>query len=186
MMRSLAALLLLLTLAACSGAASTAPPSAGPTPAPTTIATVEDAAARVIEVYPAFEGIGPKDPNIIGGCCWWEGTETGDGFTVTFEVGWGDCLSGCIDRHRWTYAVSSDGAVTLIEESGSPVPSGLPGAGGGTGGGTRRVRRRRGGGIPRAAPASRAAPWPARRARSCRTTTRRAMTARWPASRSSS
>jgi len=132
-MRSLAALLLLLTLAACSGAASTAPPSTGPTPAPTTIATIEDAAARVIEVYPAFEGIGPQDPSIIGGCCWWEGTETSDGFTVTFEVGWGDCPSGCIDRHSWTYAVSRDGAVTLTDESGSPVPSGLPGADGGTG-----------------------------------------------------
>jgi hypothetical protein len=134
MMRLLAALLLLLTLAACSGAASTPPPSTSFTPAPTTIDTVEDAAARVIEVYPAFEGIGPKDPDIIGGCCWWEGTETGDGFTVTFEVGWGDCQSGCIDRHSWTYAVSRDGAVTLIEESGSPVPSGVPGAGGGSDG----------------------------------------------------
>ena len=135
MMRSLAALLLLLTLAACSGAASTAQPSTGPTPAPTTIATVEDAAARVIALYPEFEGIGPKDPNIIGGCCWWEGTETGDGFSVTLEVGWGDCPAGCIERHRWTYGVSVDGAVTLIEESGAPVPSGLPGAGDGTGGG---------------------------------------------------
>ena len=64
---------------------------------------------------------------MIGGCCFWEGAETGDGFTVTFEVGWGDCPSGCIDRHRWTYAVSRDGAVTLLDESGSPVPSGRAG-----------------------------------------------------------
>jgi hypothetical protein len=135
MKRSLAALLLLLALTACSGAASTAPPTIGPSAAPTTIATIEDAVGRVVEENPAFEGIGPNDPDIIGGCCWWDGTETGDGFSVTFEVGWGDCPSGCIDRHRWTYTVSRDGAVALIDESGSPVPSGLPGAGDGTGDG---------------------------------------------------
>jgi hypothetical protein len=134
MTRSIAALLLLLTLVACSSAAASAPPPTGPTPAPTTIATIEDAAARVVQLNPTFEGIGPKDPDLIGGCCWWEGTETEDGFTVTFEVGWGDCPSGCIDRHRWTYAVSREGTVTLVDESGSPVPSGLPGAGAGGGG----------------------------------------------------
>jgi Carboxypeptidase regulatory-like domain len=138
MTRSLAALLLLLSLAGCAGAGSTAPPGSPPqpTPAPTTIASVEDAAARVVEQYPTFAGIGPTDPNMIGGCCSWQGTETEDGYLVTFEVGWGDCPSGCIDRHAWTFAVTRDGKVTLVDDRGSPVPSGMPGSdvGGGTGG----------------------------------------------------
>lgn len=100
-----------------------------------TIGSGEQAAARVVEVAPYLEGIGPKDPNLIGGCCFWEATTTADGFDVVFEVGWGDCPSGCIERHRWTYSVSRDGAVTLISESGPPTPSGVPGASGGNTGG---------------------------------------------------
>jgi hypothetical protein len=143
MTRTLAALLLSLTLVACSGAASTAQPSSvpgEPTPAPTTIASLEDAADRVIEQYPTFSGIGPADPNLIGGCCSWQGVETEEGYAVTFEVGWGDCPAGCIDRHAWTFSVTRDGAVTLVDDRGSPVPSGMPGsdigAGGGSGGST--------------------------------------------------
>ena len=95
------------------------------------------AARPSVEVVPGFAGIGPKDPNIIGGCCFWEAVQSSDGHDVTFEVGWGDCQSGCIERHRWTYSVSSNGAVTLVAESGEPVPSGVPGPGGGSpGGGT--------------------------------------------------
>jgi Carboxypeptidase regulatory-like domain len=126
-----------LLLAACAGAAST-PPPASSTPAPTTIASVEDAAARVIELNPGLSGIGPEDPTMIGSCCSWTGSETGDGYTVTFEVGWGDCPAGCIDSHQWTFAVSPTGAVTLLSEEGSsPIPSGVPGHGvGGEGGGT--------------------------------------------------
>jgi hypothetical protein len=141
MVRLLGTFLLTFLVAACSGAASTTAPSpssppADPTPAPTTVATVEEAAARVIELYPTFDGIGPTDPNVIGGCCSWQGSETGDGFTVVFEVGWGDCPAGCIDRHAWTFAVARDGAVTLLDDAGSPVPSGMPGSGVGAGGGS--------------------------------------------------
>ncbi|HET9346944.1 MAG TPA: carboxypeptidase-like regulatory domain-containing protein [Candidatus Limnocylindrales bacterium] len=146
MKRSIAALLLLFGLFGCAGAASTAAPSSpgAPTPAPTTIASVEEAAARVVGVYPTLSGIGPADPDLIGGCCSWQGTETDDGYAVTFEVGWGDCPAGCIDRHAWTFAVTRDGAVTLVDDRGSPVPSGMPGSdigagssgsGGSTGGG---------------------------------------------------
>jgi hypothetical protein len=118
------------------GATSSAAPSTRgvPTPAPTTIATVQEAAARVIELYPTFEGIGPKDTNLIGGCCSWDGAQTGDGFSVIFEVGWGDCPAGCIDRHAWTFAVARDGGVALLEDAGSPVPSGMPGSDVGAGG----------------------------------------------------
>ena len=110
------------------------PAAADPSTPTVTITTPEHAAARVVEVVPGFAGIGLKDPDIIGGCCFWEALQTADGFDVTFEVGWGDCQAGCIERHRWTYGVSSNGAVTLLTETGDPVPSGVPGPGGGGGG----------------------------------------------------
>jgi hypothetical protein len=121
-----------LAVVACSGgAASSSPPSSSPSPSTKAITTPEQAAARVAEVAPSFEGIGTKDPDMIGACCFWEATETADGFEVAFEVGWGDCPAGCIDRHRWTYSVSREGAVTLTSQSGPPVPPGIPGSGGG-------------------------------------------------------
>ena len=38
------------------------------------------------------------------------------------RVGWGDCPAGCINEHRWTYAVQPDGSVVVQAESGQPVP----------------------------------------------------------------
>jgi hypothetical protein len=125
----------ILTVACASGAASSSGPNVTPGPTALAVSTPAEAAARVADVARSLEGIGPKDPDMIGGCCFWEARQTADGFDVTFEVGWGDCPAGCIDRHRWNYSVSRDGAVTLVSESGSPVPSGVPGAGGGTTGG---------------------------------------------------
>jgi carboxypeptidase family protein len=152
MTRSIPAVLLLIAaalLVGCAGAASTqAPPPSSPTLAPRTITSVEDAAARVQEVHPELAGIGPKDPDVIGGCCFWEGSPAGDGYTVRFEVGWGDCPSGCIDRHSWTFAVSSDGAVELIDEQGPPVPDGVPGAGLDAGGGSSGGGSGGSGGLP--------------------------------------
>jgi hypothetical protein len=144
MKRILSLLLPILLLVACSSAGSTAPPSGSPGGAGRQVTSVEDAAARVIEVNPSLAGVGPKDPNMIGACCWYTGSETGDGFMVTFHVGWGDCPAGCINRHSWTFAVSKDGTVTMTEEQGPPVPPGTPGSdiksgaggsGGTTGGG---------------------------------------------------
>jgi hypothetical protein len=132
----------ILLVAACSSAASTPAPSGAAGGRPVT--SIEDAAARVIEVYPSLEGVGPKNPNMIGACCWWTGSESADGYSIVFQVGWGDCPSGCINNHTWTFAVSKDGAVTIVSESGQPVPPGTPGSGiksagagssGGTGGG---------------------------------------------------
>ena len=136
MKRILPLLLPILILAACSSGASTPAPSGSAALAPRPVTSVEDAAARVIEAYPSLAGVGPKKPNVIGACCWWAGSETADGYSVTFQVGWGDCPSGCINNHTWTFAVSEDGAVTITAESGQPVLPGTPGAGIGSGGGS--------------------------------------------------
>jgi hypothetical protein len=110
------------------GPDSSSSPSSGsnssPSLQPVEIQSPEEAAARVVEIAPEFAGIGPKDPDLIGACCFWEATPTADGYEVVFEVGSGDCQAGCIDRQRWTYSVSRDGAVELISESGSPAPGG--------------------------------------------------------------
>jgi hypothetical protein len=102
--------------------------------APASLTSPAAAAARVQDVVPGLVGIGEKQPDAIGACCFWEAERSATGYRVTFEVGWGDCPSGCIDRHRWTYDVSADGAVQLAEESGPAVPSGVPGSGVGSGG----------------------------------------------------
>ena len=52
-------------------------------------------------------------------------------FIVSVTVGWGDCQSGCIDKHTWQYAVAPDGTVTLQSEAGPEPPSdAFPDAGG--------------------------------------------------------
>ncbi|HEY3334923.1 MAG TPA: hypothetical protein VGK16_06745 [Candidatus Limnocylindrales bacterium] len=108
-------------------------PGAAPTPAASTIpetTTAEAAAAAVAARSPLFDGIGPKDPDAIGASAWWtavpfDGTTPPSAWTVTYEVGWGDCQAGCIDRHTWTYLVERDGTVTLQQETGSPLPDDL-------------------------------------------------------------
>ncbi len=132
----LAAATLAVIVGGCAGgAASTSTPSPSPSALPVPVNTPEGAAARVAEVVPELAGIGPKDPNLIGGCCFWEAVQTADGFEVTYEVGWGDCQAGCIERHHWTYSVSRDAVVTLLSQTGPPIPSGAPGPGGGSTGG---------------------------------------------------
>jgi hypothetical protein len=136
--RSAAFLPALLLVAACTGAtASSSPSQAAATPsaqasssaaasAPSGEApgTPEEAAALVIAQNQDFLGFGAKNPDAIGQCCWWEVTQTSEGYRVLVHAGWGDCPSGCIENHEWVYAVSSAGEVELLEESGDPVPAG--------------------------------------------------------------
>lgn len=112
--------LLLVLLAACSAGSS----GGTPTPAGTVVTTPEQAVARVVAEYPRFAGIRERDPQLIGQSHWYEVTPaSGVGaFIVTMRIGWGDCPAGCIDEHRWMYAVGSDGTVTLQDETGSEVP----------------------------------------------------------------
>lgn len=107
-----------------SGASSSPDSNSTPSLRAVEIQSPGEAAARVVEIAPELAGIGPKDPDLIGACCFWEATPTANGYEVMFEVGSGDCQAGCIDRQRWTYSVSRDGNVELTSESGSPAPGG--------------------------------------------------------------
>jgi hypothetical protein len=102
------------------GASSSSPviPATGP------VSTPDEAAARVIAENPRFEGIGARDPDLIGGCCWYEATAVPGGFQVVVTIGWGDCPSGCINEHVWTFAVTPAGEVGLIGEKGEELPPG--------------------------------------------------------------
>lgn len=95
---------------------------------PSQAATAVDAEAAIALAAaqePLFAGIAPRDPEIIGQAAWSEVTETEDGWRVVFRIGWGDCPSGCIDEHVWTYQVTPTGEVTPIDETGSPLPPDL-------------------------------------------------------------
>jgi hypothetical protein len=120
-------------LAACSaGAASPSPsgdPSATASQAPSsgTVSSGEEAVALVLASDERFAGIGPLNPDVIGQSAWYTVDPVSDGWTVVVTIGWGDCPAGCIEKHTWTYAVTTGGQVTLMAESGSEVPADLPG-----------------------------------------------------------
>ena len=80
--------------------------------------------AAVVIAQPQFGGIQRHDPSLIGQSRWWDARPaSGVGaFVVTVSVGWGDCPAGCIDTHAWTFAVTPDGAVRLLSETGAAVP----------------------------------------------------------------
>jgi hypothetical protein len=123
-------LTVLLVLAACS-AGGGPPASPSPSPAGPIVTSPEEAAARVQAEHPEFAGLGPLDPDLIGACCWSEAKAVDGGYQVVFTVGWGDCPAGCINRHRWTFAVAPAGQVGLIGEEGPEVPANvMPGGGG--------------------------------------------------------
>ena len=108
---SMAALSLVIGLSACAAA----PGASG----------VTDAAAAVrlvLAEQDRFAGIGPRDDNLIGQSSWFQVTDTDDGWQVLVRIGWGDCPAGCINEHRWTYAVSRDGTVELQRDEGDDLP----------------------------------------------------------------
>jgi hypothetical protein len=95
--------------------------SAGPTGP---VDTPEEAAQLVIASDPKFATVGKKDPDLIGQSAYYEAARGQDGYRVRINMGWGDCPSGCIEHHTWTYEVSPDGEIKLIGQSGDPVPPG--------------------------------------------------------------
>lgn len=100
-------------------------PASVPTPVPKPpVVTADDAVQAVIGHEPRLTGITPRDPDAIGQSAWYEVAEaSGVGaFVVAVWLGWGDCPSGCIDEHTWTYAVLPDGTVNVQSSEGPPVP----------------------------------------------------------------
>ena len=112
--------LALLIVAGCAGPAT----NATPTPLPIPVTTPEGAVAQVIHAEKRLSGITPRNPDTVGQAAWYEvAPASGVGaFVVTVRIGWGDCEAGCIDEHIWHYAVTPDGAVTVVSESGAAVP----------------------------------------------------------------
>jgi hypothetical protein len=108
---AMAALVIVLALAACAASPGASGPIDGA------------AAARLALAQQArFAGIGPLDDTLIGQAAWYEATTTDDGWQVVIRIGWGDCPAGCINEHRWTYAVGRDASVELIHEEGDALP----------------------------------------------------------------
>lgn len=108
----LAGLTLTLVLAACS-----VPGGGSGTPT-----TAADAVRLALAQQARFAGIGPLDEDLIGQAAWYEVAESGDGWEVLIRIGWGDCPAGCINQHRWTYAIERDGSIELVREEGDPLP----------------------------------------------------------------
>ena len=111
-----------LVVVACAGGASGSLPA--PTPPGPAVTLPGHAVARVVSTEPRLTGIQPFDTGLIGQSSWYT-VEPASGvgaFLVTVRVGWGDCESGCIDEHGWVYAVTPDGGVRLVNETGPAVP----------------------------------------------------------------
>ncbi len=92
--------------------------------------TGDSAAQLVLAEQARFAGILGVDPNLIGQSSWYEVVEAGTGWEVVVRIGWGDCPAGCISEHRWIYAVSGEGSVTLLREEGDELlgPTGVRGS----------------------------------------------------------
>ena len=107
-------LVIALAVAACGG--TSASPAASTAP----VETPDEAVAAIRAVTPWFDGIEARNPDLVGQAASWTAELTDEpSIRVTFEVGWGDCQAGCIDRHTWTWDVAADGTVTWIGEEGS-------------------------------------------------------------------
>jgi hypothetical protein len=123
-------LVTVLVAGACAGGATAspaAPTSGSATSGPSAgkgIATPEEAAALVLAADPRFAGLVPKDPEMIGQCCFYEAIAVEGGYQVKVEMGWGDCPAGCTEKHVWTFSVTPAGEVGLIGETGDPIPAG--------------------------------------------------------------
>lgn len=108
-------------LAGCAGGPAEPSPT---TAAPNPVIKPADALAQVVATEPRLAGIQPLDTGLIGQSSWYTVTPaSGVGaFIVSIRIGWGDCPAGCINEHTWTYAIGPRGEVTLLSESGQPVP----------------------------------------------------------------
>ena len=112
---------------------ASAGPSGAPLPA-TPPKSADDAVALVLAQDPRFAGLRPKAMGMIGQGSWYLVSNGITGWSVTVEIGSGDCQAGCINRETWVYSVDPKGVVTLLtHESSGGDTSGM--SGGGAGGG---------------------------------------------------
>jgi hypothetical protein len=114
--------LLAVSVAGCAGGASSIGPVA--TPGAVIVRTSADALGRVVALEPRLAGIQAFDSGLIGQSSWYT-VEPASGvgaFVVTVQVGWGDCESGCIEEHGWVFAVAPNGEVSVLSDTGAPVP----------------------------------------------------------------
>jgi hypothetical protein len=127
-----AAVLLVLVVAGCAGgaassaapSASTASPAASSSSAqPSSIDSAFAAAHAVGGANPILAGVAPHDRDAIGQASYWEAAATDAGFRLTYTVGWGDCMAGCINSHTFVYDVSQKGVVKLVRETGDAIPA---------------------------------------------------------------
>jgi hypothetical protein len=86
--------------------------------------TAAEAAQLALAQQARFVGISARDENLIGQAAWYEVTPANDGWQVVIRIGWGDCPAGCINEHRWTYAVGRDARVQLVREEGDALSAG--------------------------------------------------------------
>jgi hypothetical protein len=107
----MATLVLALGVVACAARPGGAPPIDAAT-----------AARLALAQQDRFAGIGPHDESLIGQADWYEVTPAEDGWQVLIRIGWGDCEAGCINEHRWTYAVARTAGIELAHEEGDALP----------------------------------------------------------------
>src|SRR5687767_1037619 len=116
--------LLATLLVACGGTGASPSPAPTPTPSPaptTQVTTAAQAAALVFASDERFARMQPLRADLIGQSTWFEASEDGTGFAVNVTVGAGDCMAGCIERHKWSYHVDRDGTVALVGEQGDDI-----------------------------------------------------------------
>ena len=125
---ALSVLVVGLVVAACGSASPGASgpgasdPGVSPGPSVARVETPEEAVAAIRARTPLFDGIEARNPDMVGQAASWTAEPTDQqSIRVTFEVGWGDCQAGCIDRHTWVWEVGWTGTVTLVAEDGSPL-----------------------------------------------------------------
>lgn len=76
-------------------------------------------AVILADIYSAANGVVLLSPDFIGGDPGMDIMSTGVGDYV-FRSGWGDCPSGCMSEHFWSFEVR-DGSVVLTGEWGDPL-----------------------------------------------------------------
>lgn len=71
---------------------------------------------------PRFAAVSSATPGLIGASAWYEASLNMNGdYSVTVTLGSGDCQSGCINQHTWTYAVTLSGSLSLVTDKGDTV-----------------------------------------------------------------